>query len=81
MVSMLLIATTVITFQATTVVLSTGFHELGFPPIARIDYEDHIPAEPRLRYGFFLTIGFVSFLSFVAGRLSHSKPSRDSNVG
>ena len=82
---LLLVAVLFPVFQGTTVVLSTGFQELGFPPIARIDYTvtdemERIPQEPRLRYGFFLTVGLVSVLCFAAGRLSHATFVRNPNV-
>ena len=82
---LLLVAILFPIFQGTTVVLSTGFRELGFPPIARIDYivtddMERIPQEPRLRYGFFFTVGLVSVLCFAAGRLSHATFPRNPNV-
>ncbi len=71
-------------------IAATGFQELGFPPIARIDYTGSgdfdrrsmhalaagLTPELRIRYGFFVTIGLVGISCFAAGRLSKRQVER-----
>src|SRR5687767_409666 len=81
----ILIAIVFPVFQATSFILSSGSTELGLPPIVRVEYSvtddlSRIPQEPRIRYGFFFTVGLVSILCFAAGRLSHATSVHNSNV-